>query len=134
MRHTLRLLAATGFLSLAGCQFGMQGSQVPSAQRPGGATTVIETASGKYYGELISADDEGVVISGGKLMLIHYGTIKKLSLEQLGGEYTLKSGERPDAEKLARLRMVSHFPQGLTPDLRSRLLALSGQSEIQTIQ
>jgi hypothetical protein len=130
----VKLIAIGSVVALASCQFGMRGSELPVAQRPGGAAASIEVSSGKYVGELIAVQDDGVVISGGRIMFAPFTAMKTFSLDMMGKDYSIDHGELPNAEKLARLRAVSHFPQGLTPDIRRRLLALSGQTEVLSVQ
>ncbi len=132
--HIVKLIAIGSVVALASCQFGTRGSELPAAQRPGGAPATLEVSSGRYFGELIAVQDDGVVISGGKIMFAPFTAIKIFSLDMMGRDYRVGRGELPNAEKLARLRAVSHFPQGLTPDIRRRLLAFLGQTEILSVQ
>ena len=119
---------------MSACVFGGNGALLPVANRPGGATAVLETSSGKLTGELIAVQNDGVVVAGKTIVFAPFSAMKKLSLDDMSGDYALGRGEFPNAEKLARLRLASHFPQGLTPAIRKALLAQAGQPDIVVIQ
>ena len=132
--HTMRLLTAAGIVAISACAFGGNGSELPVARRPGGATAMLEASSGPFTGELISVQDDGVVLRGKTIMFVPFIALKQFRIDAMGSDYALRPLETPNADKLARLRAVSHFPQGLTPDIRKRLLEQAGQPDISVIR
>ena len=127
--RTTRMLSAAAILALTGCHFGMTAEKLPVANQPGGARVTVRTASTAYAGELIAVQNDGVVISNDRIMLFPFTAIAGLTVDKLGG-LRLGKVEVPRGEKLAQLRAVSRFPQGLTPNIQSQLLAQKSQAEI----
>jgi len=132
--RTAKILVAAATITLSGCQFGKRGSDLAIAHQPGGARATLEMVSGRYSGELIAVQNDGIVISAGKLMFAPFTALRKLAIDQLGPGYAMNAGDQRDAQKLARLRTVSHFPHGLTPEVQKRLLDRMGQTEILVVQ
>jgi hypothetical protein len=128
--RTIGLWAAAALVATSGCVYGGAGPALAVASRPGGATAKFETSSGRSSGELIAVSDDGVIVASNSIMFAPFVAIKKLSIDDMSGDYGLDLGESPSAEKLARLRSVSRFPQGLTPAIRLLLLAQKGQPDI----
>jgi hypothetical protein len=129
----MKLLATVAAFALAGCHMGSSGANLPVANQPGGAHVSLRTTRGAYSGELLAVQDDGVIISGDRIMFAPFSSIVELSLEKMGGQYRLGTAEVPRGEKLARFRAVSRFPQGLTPNIRAVLLARTSQTEIAVI-
>jgi hypothetical protein len=132
--HTTRILSTVAFFAVAGCHFGMRGADLPVASQPDGARVSLRTASGAYAGELLAVQDDGVIISGDRIMFAPFSVIVSLDVERMGGQYRLVKAEVPTGERLAQFRAVSRFPQGLTPNIRSVLLAQRSQAEIAVIR
>ncbi len=132
--RTMRLLTAAGIVSINACAFGGTGAALPVANRPGGATALLETSSGPLAGELIAVQDDGVVVAEKTIVFAPFTALKKFRINAMTDEYALQPLEIPDADKLARLRSVSHFPQGLTPAITKRLLEQAAQSDIVVIR
>lgn len=132
--NTIRLLTLGILVSLSACVFGGNGALLPVATRPGGATAVLETSSGKLTGELIAVQDDGVVVAGKTIVFAPFSALKSFKLDEMSGDYSLSRLEFPNAEKLARLRSASHFPQGLTPAFRKALLERAAQPDIVVIR
>ncbi|MEO7503000.1 MAG: hypothetical protein ABIW94_10230 [Gemmatimonadaceae bacterium] len=130
-----KLLMAMMLIVLAGCRVGTRGRDLPVATRVNGAKVALRVSSGSAYtGELLAVQDDGPIIWSGKIMFAPFSSMAGLTVDRMGRGYRLAAGETPRAEKLARLRAVSRFPQGLSPEIRSRLLAQTSQNEIPTIQ
>jgi hypothetical protein len=132
--NALRLLAVATLVLTTACALGTTGGALPVANRPGGATAVLETSSGRITGELLAVQDDGVVIGGRTIMFAPFSALRRFSIDDMSGDYTLRPLEIPNADKLARLRSVSHFPQGMTPAFRKQLLEHAAQPEIVVIQ
>ena len=132
--NALRLLAVATMVSTSACVFGGTGAALLVANRPGGATAVLETSSGKMTGELIAVQDDGVVIGGRTIVFAPFSALKAFRIDDMSGDYALHRLEIPNADKLARLRSVSHFPQGMTPAFRKQLLEHAAQADIVVLQ
>jgi len=131
--RTTRILATVAAFALAGCHMGSSGANLPVANQPGGAHVSLRTTGGAYSGELLAVQDDGVIISGDRIMFAPFSSMVELSLDKMGRQYRLGTAEVPRGEKLARFRAVSRFPQGLTPNIRAVLLARTSQTEIAVI-
>ena len=128
--RTTRMLSAATILALTGCHYGMTAEKLPVANQPGGAQVTVRTAWNKaYVGELIAVQDDGVVISNDRIIRFPFRTIARLTVDKMG-DFRLQRVEVPRSEDLAALRAVSRFPQGLTPNIQSQLLAQKSQAEI----
>jgi hypothetical protein len=135
--HTTRMVLSVAVLALAttaGCRRGMSAEKLPVANQPGGAQVLVRTSSAAYGGELLAVQDDGVIISNDRIMFIPFSAIAQLTVKELGREFQLVRGSVPRDEQLARFRAVSRFPQGLTPNIRSQLLAQKSQTEIAVVQ
>ena len=129
-----KILSVVAVLALAGCRVGTGGAALPVAQQPDGAQVLLRVPSGAYGGELLAVKDDGVIFSSRTIMFAPFSAIVSLSFDKMGNQFRLGAGEVPRGEKLARFRAVSRFPQGLTPSIRSWLLAQKSQTEIAVIQ
>ncbi|MEO8126539.1 MAG: hypothetical protein ABJF23_27140 [Bryobacteraceae bacterium] len=116
---------------LAGCRFGMTAAKYRPAQEPKGVTLRIKTSQAQLVGELIEVSDSGVVLlSDQKVRLIPYTAILSSEADQTGSRYRLSKGQPPKPDVQVHLRLLSRFPQGLTPEITQQLLALHGQTEM----
>jgi len=114
-----------------GCTFGMTARKYRPAQDPKGVTMRIETAQGKLLGELIEVRDSGIVVlADQKLRLLPYTAILSSEVDQTSSHYAISKGTVPKPDVQAHLRLLSRFPQGLTPELMGQLLAAYGQTEL----
>ena len=129
-----RLFLTAGMLANAACSHGARGVDLPVANQPGGAVALLEVSSGNYGGELIAVQDDGLVFRGRQIAFVPFADIRTFSVDRMGKDYTLAAGEHPTGQKLARLRAISHFPQGLTAGIQTQLLSLAGQTEMVVIR
>ena len=125
-----------------GCSFGVTAGKYNPAQQPGGVTVVVETGQGQpeIRGELIEVRDAGIVVltfrtqntpqSGLELRLLPYTAILTSKVSQTESRYAISKRMAPKPEVRERLRLLSRFPQGLTPELTQQLLAAYGQTEL----
>lgn len=134
----MRLLNAAAMISLltvSACSIGKSGKDLDLATQPGGAIVSVLLQGVRVPGELIAVRDDGVVITArNQLSFFPYASLGGITIKGLGADYQLSPGERPSREKLGRLRLASHFPHGLTPEIERQLLAQLGQSAIVTVQ
>jgi len=131
--RTTKMLATVAAFALAGCHLGTSGADLPVAQQPGGAHVSLRTSRGAYSGELLAVQEDGVIISSDRIMFAPFSAIVGLTVEKMGAHYQLGTADVPRGERLAQFRAVSRFPQGLTPNIRSVLLAQKSQGEIAVI-
>ncbi|HEU4748584.1 MAG TPA: hypothetical protein VFS56_08800 [Gemmatimonadaceae bacterium] len=124
-----RLFAALIAISLAaGCRFGPKMEKLSIASSPRGAMIEAATLTGPVNGELLSVTDDGVVVlQANRVVNVRFAEIRGARFRELGSDYRFGGERRPDADRMARLRRVSRFPQGITPEIQARLLTLYPQ-------
>lgn len=135
----MRLLraAAISMIGVTACTntSGKSGKDLAVASQPGGAQVTVTLGGRAYTGELLAVRDDGViVVTERQLSYFPFASLGGLVVAQMDNDYRLSAGERPASAKLRRLRIVSHFPQGLTPEIERRLLAEIGQAALVTVQ
>ena len=115
----------------AACHFGMTAKKFPPAQGPQGVTMRLSTAQGEFSGELIEVREAGIVIlSNRKLQLLPYVTIYSSEADNVESHYTISQGHAPEPDVREYLRLLSRFPQGLTPELLQQLLQTCDQTDL----
>jgi len=134
MRKFLILIAAL-FIS-QGCQLGANAGNFPVAHRVNGATLRIVTKSQRFDGELLEVRDNGIVVSrkDGQVVLVPWLVTQNVSAPGLGRDFSYGFLMPPSRSTIPNLVKVSHFPQGMSPEIEARLLASRGQKEIVVIQ
>ncbi len=114
-----------------GCMVGMTARKYRPAQSPQGVTMRVDTAQGTFSGELIEVRDAGIVVlADQKLRLLPYSIVLSSKLDQTDSRYEISNRTVPKPDVQAHLRLLSRFPQGLTPALMQQLLSLNGQTEL----
>jgi hypothetical protein len=113
---------------LAGCSVGHGVKNYAPAEGPAGATVKLElTGNRTVSGELLAVEDSSLtLLSGAQLLrvrmpLIQTGNVPKLFF----------TGAELKGEVRERLRLISRYPQGISPDLETRLLQAYGQAAVQ---
>jgi hypothetical protein len=113
------------------CTFGMTASKFRPAQRPQGVRMVLTTEQGKLEGELIEVRDTGIVVlADQKLRFLPYTDIRYSKLDQYSSYGPISQGRAPKPVAKEQLRLLSHFPQGLSPESMRQLLDVYGQTEL----
>jgi hypothetical protein len=113
---------------VTGCRFGPKIEQVSLARSPRGAMYEVTKFVGVVNGELLAVIDDGlVVLEGQRMVTVPFSEIRDARTSELGSDYRVRDGKRPNPQLMARLRRVSHFPQGITPEIQARLLTLYPQ-------
>jgi hypothetical protein len=130
-----RVTALLILLTLAclsnGCTFGMTARKYRPAQEPKGVNMRIDTAQGQFSGELIEVRDVGIIVlADQKLRLLPYTVILSSKIDQTESRYEISQRTVPKPEVQEHLRLLSRFPQGLTPDLMKQFLSEYGQTEL----
>ena len=128
MRIVLLLFA----LLMTSCAIGPRLSSFRPARFPQGAWIRIHTpAKEKFTVELVEVRSNGMVVeSNSKLCLVRYTDITKARVVDLDSTYGLSGGKEPGAIVSGNLKLVSRFPQGMSPDVLQQLLVLYGQTEL----
>lgn len=112
-------------LAALACQLGGRVNKFAPAKQPAGvAVTVWLRGGGTGEGELLAVQDTAlVVLAQDTVTLVPYRVLQAGRFAQVG-ELT----ELPPTHDFAgKLRLVSRYPQGLTPEMLARLLAAYGQ-------
>ena len=137
----MRAVAAmmlTGCLSSA-CAIGMETGEFKPAGTPAGVRADVQTAAGRFTGELIEVRDaavvllaeEGAAVAPGsrpqRLRLIPFTSISRAEFEQRGS-LRLSAGQPPSPRARERLRLLSRFPYGMSPAVERDLLNAYGQT------
>lgn len=127
MRGTTLVLVAL----LAGCRLGTTLPEFVPARSPEGVRTTLRLRAGRVEGELLAVVDTALVLrrfaDTPPIVLVPYRAIVAGAFHQVRA--SLEGGHPPRAADRERLRLVSRFPQGLSPELWQRLLAGYGQAE-----
>jgi hypothetical protein len=116
------LLAALG-----ACYHGPSARTFAPAQWPDGIEADLRLKGARVRGELLEVQDSALlVLRDSQIVLVPIRAIRTGDFHQRG---VLIDHGRISEPELHRLRLVSRFPSGLTPELRARLLATYGQTE-----
>lgn len=124
MRRSLMLPAL--LLGFSACFIGPKTSKFGPATGPQGIAADLRLTVGRVQGELLEVQDTALlVLRDSQVVLVpfrvvEYGLFKGRGLLVYDGKVQQKS--------LPGLRQLSRFPAGLTPALRTQLLAAYGQT------
>jgi hypothetical protein len=135
MRNLILLAAAS--MIFAGCQIGKNAANFPVAHTVAGATIQIRTASQKFDAELLDVRTNGIVVvkkKDGQVAMVPWTSTQLASVKGLGREYRYGLLMPPARDVIPNLVKISHFPQGMTPEMEAKLLASKGQKEIVVVQ
>jgi hypothetical protein len=126
---TLRGLLATLAL-LTACSVGTTGRNYAPAKGPEGAIVSLElTGKRTMTGELLTVEQGSLLVLVGRqlvrvaLPVIQVGKAPKVSF----------TGATLRDEVRERLRLISRYPAGVSPDLEARLLEAYGQTLVQEV-
>ena len=129
----MKRAALVGVLALAasGCMIGPRiGSYAPAAA-PQGAAVIVDD---NIRTELLTASDTALLLRrpNGRLVLEHFGAFGAWDIELPEGRRTFSMAFRaPSRSELERFRLVSRYPQGLTPAQLEALLSDAGQKALE---
>lgn len=134
------LLACLG----SGCSYGMNARDFSPAHAPRGVIGHFSVGAAELAGELIELRDTGVIVlttsgvvagatdsgaaNGSRLRLLPYAAIQSARFDQTN--LTIEGGRSPASRTAERLRLLSRFPQGITPELLDQLLRAYGQTRL----
>lgn len=133
LSSVLVIVLALGALS---CHRGTRPANFPPALGPQGASVVIRLQSEPRAreGELFAVDSIGMTVLAPNLVRVAWASIRWAEIANLGYRYDVIGGVTPDAEKLARIALVSRFPQGLSDELLARLFTMLPQQSLEEIR
>lgn len=132
----IRITLLTVSLVISACTIGQNAAHYPVAKRPTGVTLTLTSNRKRILAELLEVRDDGLVVlrSDGIVGLARYQSLDVVEAKGLGQDYKFGYHLPPNAATKANLVKVSHFPQGMTPEIQSRFLASKGQTEMALIQ
>ena len=126
-------IALAGAMWCAACYHGPSVYTFEPVQRPNGVDADLRLGKTRVRGELLEVQDTALIVLTDSarvvsvpLRLIQAGTFDKLGT-------LIIEGLKPQSA-VVRLRPFSRFPAGLTPELRTRLLAVYGQTEAEVVR
>lgn len=132
-------------LVTVGCSTSVEVKDFKPAQAPHGIQMELSLNGdvldgNKIEGELLAVRGDGVLLNvadypdstapGNTIVLIPFWMMDRAKLEQMGSAKVESQGEEANELYLARLRLVSRFPQGLSDELLAKLLTETGQGEV----
>lgn len=140
------LLALAGSL-LTACHVGPQIDESSIGRQPHGAQLLVALngqVAGKrieYQGELLDVRDEGLVVlaqkdeqNDSRMFLIPWNRIFGVdATDHKGVKMRASYAVNRRKASVEKLRNVSRFPQGLSPELAGKLLAHHGQTALGTL-
>lgn len=118
-------------LAALACHLGGRVNRFAPAKQPAGVAVTLSLKGGATgRGELLAVQDTAlVVLVQDTVTLVPYRVLGAGRFSQVG-DLT----ETPPTKDFAgKLRLVSRFPQGLTPEMLARLLAAYGQSALKVM-
>jgi hypothetical protein len=114
-------------LFLAACMVGSSGSSYPPAKGPAGATVSLDLQDKRRItGELLAVEEATLLLLQERevirvaVAVIRSGKAPKIRL----------SGPNLDGTTREQLRLVSRYPQGVSPELEARLLQAYGTTSV----
>lgn len=116
---------------VTGCAYGGGLEEYPVVGQPGGARLTLELAREQVTGELVEVRDSALVLVRSAQPRIVFVPFRGVVRGRFDGEHRPAPSFRgtPSASVLERMRLLSRYPQGLSPELEERLLAAYGQAE-----
>jgi hypothetical protein len=122
-------LIGAALLFGAACYHGPSLRTFRPANSPAGIDADLRLRKTQVRGELLEVQDSALIVltESQTIVMVPVDSIRR----GIFGERGMLIGEGRDRPRaLAQLRLLSRFPAGLTPDLRARLLAAYGQTEV----
>lgn len=117
-------------MAVGACYVGPTVKSFAPAQAPRGIAVNLRLERGKtrIQGELLEVQDTALLVlrDDARVTIVPLRAIRAGFFPQRD---ILIGAGRMDPKDRERLRLVSRFPAGLTPELRARLLAAYGQTE-----
>ncbi len=136
-------LVSAMIFSCAACHLGMRVREFEPAWAPEGvgAAALVEWGTPRgpapdVRGELLEVREDGLLLlvprpagTTKRVVLLPFGLIRQAQFTRMGASCELRDGRAPTDAVRERLRRVSRFPQGLSPELLRVLLEACDQTE-----
>jgi hypothetical protein len=148
MNSGIKVGLSLAVLSLSACHVGPQIKDLELANNPEGATVEVQVlpADGrdklKFEGELLEIRDDGIVFSGtsaddaaDEVIFVAWSRATRVRATEFGG-YRAEIGRSLEwsPETKERFRLISRFPQGISPEIMDSLLAAHRQEELRRFE
>ena len=148
MNSGIKVGLSLAVLSLSACHVGPQIKDLELANNPEGATVEVQVlpADGrgklKFEGELLEIRDDGIVFSGtsaddaaDEVIFVAWNRATRVRATEFGG-YRAEIGRSLEwsTETKERFRLISRFPQGISPEIMDGLLAAHRQEELRRFE
>ena len=126
-------IVLSGVLLFAACYHGPSIYKFGPVQGAEGVDTDLHLRKTRVQGELLEVQDTALIVltDSNKVVLVPLRGIEAGVFDKLGQLIT--EGVSPQSA-LVRVRPFSRFPAGLTRELRARLLAAYGQTELEVVR
>lgn len=137
-------------LALTGCTIGKKASSALDGRGLTGPLTLFESQLVEGYAEypvrtfnieVLALQEDGLLmLANDKVILLAYEKIKYLNLKHVPTKRFKKNMDAAEAKAYLmkgtgnKIKLLSRFPQGVTPALLARLLAAYNQDELVVIQ
>ncbi|HVT45354.1 MAG TPA: hypothetical protein VMT00_13295 [Thermoanaerobaculia bacterium] len=117
-------------LCLTACAVGPRVGDFKPAYSPAGIEVTLNLeGESTLKGELLEVRDSGLVmLNDNEVILISYASIRRGGLAQTG--IRIGEGKPPARAAREQLRLLSRYPQGLSPELLASLLSAYGQEKL----
>jgi hypothetical protein len=147
MRHTSLISAALAALLCAGCTLNSapELADFPTAFGPEGVSLRVSVPDAEYSGELLETRPDAFLILttarswkvSGETRQATEAVVRLLSHSRIEAIRSARGSGKGvpkwvpgDPKSRERFRMVSRFPQGLSPELLQQLLKMYGQTQV----
>ena len=143
MTHTRFFVTCVTAGLMAGCTYGQTLADYPTSRGPEGATVQVQVPGAGYVGQLLETRADAILIlssarfetrSGNRLQaretvirLLPYDRVESVQFHR-GAKLDGRKWSPAETTSRERFRLLSRFPQGLTPDLLQQLLKMYGQT------
>lgn len=147
MRKTILTNGILAVFFLGGCHTGPMIHELEEPRQPFGANVEIKVSQAgtsrslNYEGELIEVSDDGLVFASrsiagvpSRLTFAPWPRIRSVEATELPGYKSTSRGSKSHRpESIEVMRIISRFPQDLSPELMEKLLASFDQVTIDSL-
>lgn len=135
-------------VSMSACHVGPQIKDLDLAHNPEGATVEVQVLASegrdklKFEGELLEIRNDGIIFSGAaandsadEVIFVAWSRAARVKATQFGG-YSAAIGRSLEwnSETKERFRLISRFPQGISPEMMDSLLVAHRQEELRRFE
>jgi len=132
---------------VSACRFGTKPGAIDWVVSPEGARIALRVVGEPQdrVGELLAVDDESVVMRSlevvegvelrrPRISRVVWSRVYAIDVDQLDGRYDVMRGQRVTDDERRKLSLISRFPQGISPELLTRVLAANKQAAIEEVR